>query len=117
MNVRVHIQFEPPDQDAWDAMRLLAGSVTNDPGSVHVFASDDSPNWLVVEFTMPTEPQYKAVDKVDRAVRWYAGERLDSTISFPKSEAERARARRKTERRRAKRQAAKTARDEFVKKN
>ena len=112
MNVRVEILFEPPDQDAWDAMRLVGRSVTNDPRSVRVFASDDAPDWLLVEFTMPTEAQYKAVEKVDRAVRHYAWERLDSTIGFPKSEAERARARRKTERRRAKRQASATDRAE-----
>jgi len=112
MNVRVEILFEPPDQDAWDAMRSVGQSLTNDPSSVRVFASDDEPDWLLVEFTMRNEPQYKAVDKVDRAVRHYAWERLDSTIGFPKSEAERARARRKTERRRAKRQAAAADRTE-----
>jgi hypothetical protein len=105
MNVRVQIQFDPPDQDARDTMRSLARSVTDAPRSVRVFAQDDAPDWLVVEFTMPTEAQYKAVGKVDRAVRLYAWERLDSTICFPKSEAERARTRRKTLRRRAKRPA------------
>ena len=106
MNVRVQVLFDPPDEDARNAMRSLGRSVTNDPDSVRVFASDDDPDWLVVEFTMPTEAQYKAVDKVDRAVRFHAWERLDSTIGFPKSEAERARTRRKTQRRREKRQAA-----------
>jgi hypothetical protein len=103
MNVRVEIQFDSPDQDAWDAMRSLARSVTNDPRSVRVFALDDAPDWLVVEFTMPTAAQYKAVDKIDGAVRLHAWEGLDSTIRFPKSEAERARARRKAQRRRSKR--------------
>ena len=103
MNVRVEIQFDSPGQDAWDTMESLARSVTNDPRSVRVFALDDAPDWLVVEFTMPTEAQYKAVDKIDRAVRLYAWERLDSTIRFPKSDAERARTRRKAERRRSKR--------------
>jgi hypothetical protein len=105
MNVRVEIQSDSPDQDAWDAMRSLARSVTDNPHSVRVFALDDAPDWLVVEFTMPTEAQYKAVDKVDRAVRLHAWERLDSIISFPQSETERARAGRKTKRRRAKRAA------------
>ena len=103
MNVRVEIQFDSPDQDAWDTMESLARSITNDPRSVQVFALDDAPDWLVVEFTMPTEAQYKAVDKVDRAVRLYAWERLDSTIRFPKSEAQRERARRKAQRHRSKR--------------
>ncbi len=106
MNVRVQVQFDPPDESAWGAMRSLARSITNSPDSVRVFVSDDDPSWLVVEFTMPAEAQYKAVDKVDRAVRFHASERLDSTIGFPRSEAEQARSQRKAERRRAKRQAA-----------
>ncbi len=105
MNVRVQIQFESPGEDDWDAMKSLAQSVTNDRRGVRVFALDDAPNWLVVEFTMPTEAQYLAVDKIDRAVRLHAWERLDSTIGFPKSVTERARAQRKAERRRAKRRA------------
>lgn len=48
---------------------------------------------------MPTEAQYKAVEKIDRAIRFYADNRLDSIIEFPKSEAERERNRRKAERR------------------
>ena len=44
---------------------------------------------------MPTEAQYLAVGKIDRALRVYGGNRLDSTIGFPKSEADHARAKRK----------------------
>lgn len=106
MNVRVQVLFDPPDEDARAAMRSLGRSVTNDPDSVRVLAADDDPDWLVVECTMPTEAQDKAVDKVDRALRWHVWDRLDSMIGFPKSEAERARTRRKTQRRREKRQAA-----------
>ncbi len=105
MNVSVSILFEALDQDAWDSMRFVGQSVTNNPDSVRVTASDDGAKWLLVEFTMRTEAQYKAVDKVDRAIRLYAGQRLDSAIGFPKFEAQQARARRKSERRRAKRQA------------
>lgn len=103
MNVRVQVQFDSPGQDAWDAMESLAQSVTNDLRSVRIFAVYGVPDWLAAEFTMPTESQYKAVDKIDRAVRLYASDRLDSTIGFPKSEAEQARARRKAERRRSRR--------------
>jgi len=106
MNVRVEVLFDPPDEDAWEAMGALGRQVTNDRGSVRVFASEDAPDWLVVEFTMPAEAHYKAVEKVEHAVRLCAWERLDSMISFPKSEAERVRARRKAERRRAKRRAS-----------
>jgi len=106
MNVRVAIQFDPPDQEAWDCMRLIGQSITKARSSVRVHVADDAADWLVVECTMPTEAQYKALDKVDRAVRHYAWKRLDSSIGFPKSDAERARARRKAQRRREKRREA-----------
>jgi len=57
--------------------------VTNDPTSVKVSAVEGRPDWLAVEFTMRTEAQYKAVDKIDRAMRIYGGNRLDSAIGFP----------------------------------
>lgn len=56
--------------------------------------------WLVAEFTMPTESQSSAVDKIDRELRFHVENRIDSIIMFPKSEQERLRAKRKTERRR-----------------
>ena len=74
--------------------------------SVRVSAIEGRPGWLVVEFTMPTEAQYKAVGKIDHALRLYGGNRLDSAIGFPKSEAQQARCQRKAERRRAKRRGA-----------
>lgn len=103
MNVLVEVLFDPPDEDAWDVMGSLGRHVTNDPHSVRVFVSDEGPNWLAVEFGMPAEAHYKALEKVERAVRLCAWARLDSMICFPKSEAECVRARRKAERRRAKR--------------
>jgi len=103
MNVRVEVLFDPPNEDAWGTMRSLGREVTNDRRSVRVFALEDDPDWLVAEFTMATEAHYKALEKVERAVRLCAWERMDSSISFPKTEAERARARRKTERRRVQR--------------
>jgi len=84
----------------------LGRSVTSDARSVRVFALDERPGWLAVEFAMPTEAQYLAVGRIDRALRVYGGNRLDSTIGFPKSEADRARAKRKAQRRRAKSQGA-----------
>lgn len=105
MNVCVEILFDSPDEDAWNVMRSLGEHVTNDRGSVRVFVPEGTENWLAVEFAMPAEAQYKALEKVECAVRLCAWRRLDSAISFPKSEAERARARRKAERRRARRDA------------
>lgn len=106
MKVRVEVQFDSLGENDWDDMTSLGRSVTNDAQSVRVSAVEGRPGWLAVEFTMPTEPQYKAVDRIDRSLRIYGGNRLDSAIGFPKSEAERARAERKAERRRARRRSA-----------
>jgi len=107
MKVCVEILFNSPGEDARDTMRSLAREVTNDRRSIRVFTPEGAEDWLAVEFTMPTEAQYKALEKIERAVRLCAWERLDSAISFPKSKAERARTRRKMERRREKRRASK----------
>jgi len=106
MKVQLHVQFASPGEDDWADMKSLGRSLTNDARSVRVSAVEGRPNWLVVEFTMPAEAQYKAVGKIDRALRLYGGNRLDSTIGFPKSEAEQARGKRKAERRRARRRAS-----------
>jgi hypothetical protein len=106
MKVSVHVQFDSPSETDWADMESLGRCVTNDVHSVKVSAVEGRPDWLAVEFAMPTEPQYEAVDKIDRAMRIYGGNRLDSAIGFPKSEAEQARAERKTERRWAKRRSS-----------
>jgi hypothetical protein len=103
MNVCVRILFNPLTEEDWAAMRSLGGCLTHEPGSVQVSA-DAEPNWLIATFTMPTEPQYKAVEKVDRAIRLWVNNRWDSTISFPRTEAERRRADRRAARRKARRQ-------------
>ena len=103
MQVQVRIQFEHPTEDDWRAMRSLANSLTDDRDGVRVSAKSEEPHWLVAEFTMPTEAQYKAVPRIDWAIRVYAGNRCDSTIAFPCTEAERARADRRAARRKARR--------------
>ena len=102
MDVRVRIQFKHPTEDDWGSMRSLANSLTEEPNSVKVSA-DENPEWLVVEFTMPTEAQYRALPKIERAIRLHAENRWDSTFNFPLTEAERARNKRKTERRKSRR--------------
>ncbi len=74
-------------------MKSLAGDLTNNAASVQVVAGE-TPDCLVAEFTMPTEAQYIAVEKVDSAIRFWASNGRDPTIAFPKSEAERRRAKR-----------------------
>jgi hypothetical protein len=104
MNVRLRIQFNPPIDEDWVSLRGLARSLTDDPEGIHV-CEDRTPGWLVVEFTMKTEPQYKALPKIESAIRFYAHRRWDTTFSFPMTPAERARADRKAARRKARRQA------------
>ncbi len=111
MNVRVRILFKPPTEDDWGSMRSLANSLTEEPNSVKVSA-DENPEWLVVEFTMPTEAQYKALPKIERAVRLHAWNRWDSTFGFPYTEAERAQADRRAARRKARRRRSRARADE-----
>jgi len=101
VKVRVHIRYVSPNEDDVASLVSLGRGLTNDPRSVVV--SREEADRLVVEFTMPTEVQYLAVPKIDRAVRHHAENRLDSTIQFPKSATERERNRRKAERRRKRR--------------
>jgi hypothetical protein len=103
MNVCVRIQIESPTKEDWGAMRSLANGLTDNGESVRVFADPEQADWLVAEFTMPTEAQYKALPKIERAIRFHAEERLDSTIAFPYTEDERERADRRAARRKARR--------------
>ena len=105
MNVCVRIRFESTGPDELASMRSLARDLTNSPDHIRVFA-DETPGWLVAEFTMPTEAQYAALPKIEAAIRFWAWERLDSTIAFPMSAEERARADRKAAQRRARRRRA-----------
>jgi hypothetical protein len=99
MNVRVRILFKSPGKNELSSMQSLARNLTNQPASVRVSA-DEEPGWLIAELTMPTEPQYAALPKIECAIRLSVWDRLDVRIGFPMSEAERARADRKAEKRR-----------------
>ena len=109
MNVRLQILFESPSKEDTAALRSVARELTNDRKSMRVVAAEDARGWLVAEFTMPTEAQYRAVDKIDHSLRMSLENRLGSKISFPKSAEERQRARRKAERRRAARRQGRPA--------
>jgi len=100
MKARVLIQFEPPTDEDWEAMHMLANNLTDYPKSVLVFAGE-KPGWIVAEFTMPNEAQNKAVETIDHEIRMHVHKRLDTTIVFPRTAAERARDRRKAERRKS----------------
>ena len=102
MNVRLHMLFEPIEETDWETLRTLANRLTIDRKSVRV-SEDEKPNWLVVHFTMATQPQYAAVDTIDEALTFDYGNGLDTVIWFPKTEAEAARAKRKNDKQKAKR--------------
>jgi hypothetical protein len=106
MNVRLRVLFKAPGAEEEGAMHSAARRLTGNPDSVRVYAEEAQPGWLVAEFTMPTEAQYRALPKIEREIRLSLWRRLDVRIGFPMTEAERQRADRKAERRRARRRAA-----------
>jgi hypothetical protein len=100
MKVRLEIEFEVLTAEDEVTLGSVACGLANDPQSVQVFPRNDNSHWLVAEFTMPTEAQYKAVDKIDARIRFSLWNRFDSIISFPKSKPQQRKAPRKTRRRR-----------------
>ncbi len=98
MHVRVEIQFASPDTGDWEAVRKLGSVLTTRPEEVQVTASDQ-PGWLIVDFAMRTDAQIRAVDRIDRIIRMHLGNRLESIIRFPPTEAQRLRNKRKSARR------------------
>jgi len=85
MQVRIEAMFRDTDTRHENDVRSMALGLTNDRASVRVFARQDDPRWLVAEFTMPTEAQYRAVERIDRSIRFSLWEREDSVIYFPKT--------------------------------
>jgi hypothetical protein len=84
MIVRLQILFDEPTAVDKADLRSVARRLTNNRTNVRVFAQEDSPGWLVAEFSMPTEAQCTAVARIDRALRFDLENRVDSIISFPK---------------------------------
>ena len=81
MNVNVEILFESPTDEDVASMRAVAMRLTNDSKSVRVVARARDARWLVAAFTMPAEPQYSAVDKIDGELRFWVLNRMDSIIA------------------------------------
>ncbi len=86
MEVRLAVMFHEPTQQDAEELRAAALALTNDRGNVRVFSEPDAPQWLVAEFTMPKQPQYAAVDRIDRCWEFRSLNRIDSTILFPKED-------------------------------
>lgn len=109
MNARLQIFFQTITEADFETMRRVANRVTTGRKSVRVY-EDEKPNWLAVDFTMATQPQYAAVDAIDRVLKFDYGNGSDTVIQFPRSEAEEARSKRKNERRKAIRRANRLSR-------
>jgi hypothetical protein len=84
MQVRIEVMFGDTDSHHKADVRSVALGLTNDRASVRVFTKEDDPRWLVAEFTMPTQAQYRAVERIDGVIRFSLWEREDSVIYFPR---------------------------------
>ncbi len=102
MNAQIKLLFHPVTNADRETMRSLAGILTDNRESIRV-SSDAKPNCLVVDFTMPTQPQMLALNAIDRVLKMNLDRGEFSSVSFPKTESEEASAKRKNERRKAKR--------------
>ena len=109
MNARLKILFQTITKADFETLRNAANRVTTDRKSVRVY-EDEKPNWLVVDFSMATQPKYAAVDAIDRALKFVYGRGSDTIVQFPRSAAEDARAKRKNEKRKAIRRANRLSR-------
>ena len=83
MKIEIHCLFESPGADDRAAMESVARSLTDDLRSVRVFVIEGRPDWLAVEFAMPTQPQYQAVGAIDREIRLCVGNRMTPRSAFP----------------------------------
>ena len=84
MDVRIEVAFDNPTPEDESSLRRMALGLTNDQSSVRLSARHDDPRWLVAELTMTAEAQYRAVERIDRAMRFSLWNRMDSVIAFPK---------------------------------
>jgi hypothetical protein len=80
MLVQLEVSFENPTTDDENSLRSVALGHTSDSASVRVFRKANDPQWLIATFTMKTEAQYKAVDRLDRSIRFTLWNREDSII-------------------------------------
>ena len=85
MKVRVLLHYSgEPTAEHQASLQALANSLTNDKATVEVSCVEKKPDALAAEFTMPTEAQDRAVQKIDHGLHFWCLEAMDSVISFPK---------------------------------
>ena len=86
MRVQVEIVIAPhPPERVKEALRAAGESLASAINTVSVQVCATEPPTAVLEFKMPTEAQYKAVDKIFSTVKFHAWEFYeDITIRFPR---------------------------------
>jgi len=82
VQVKVDLTQTPTSEDVGQMYTAVA-SLTNDPTSIAILQVSADPPVLLAEFTVPTAPEYKVVDKISRAF-WRMPHYSTSTIWFPK---------------------------------
>jgi len=86
MRVQVEIVIAPhPPERVKEALRAAGKRLASVTDTISVQVRATEPPTAILEFEMPTEAQYKVVDKIDSTVKFYAWEFYeDITIRFPK---------------------------------
>ena len=84
MRVQVEIVIAPhPPKRVKEALRAAGASLTSAADTVLVQVCATEPPTAILEFEMPTEAQYKVVDKIDSTVKFYTWEFYeDITVRF-----------------------------------
>ena len=87
MRVQVEIVIAPhPPERVKEALRAAGESLASAIDTVSVQVCTTGPPTAILEFEMPTEAQYKVVDKIFSTVKFYAWEFYeDITVRFPKA--------------------------------
>lgn len=86
MRVQVEVVIAPhPPERVQEALRAAGERLTSAADTVSVQVRATEPPTAILEFKMPTEAQYKVVDKIFSTVKFYAWEFYeDITVRFPR---------------------------------
>jgi hypothetical protein len=87
MRVQVEIVIAPhPLESVQKALRAAGERLASEMDTVSVQVCATEPPTAILEFEMPTEAQYKVVDKIFSTVKFYAWEFYeDITVRFPRA--------------------------------
>ena len=87
MRVQVEIVITPhPPEFVQEALRAAGEGLASATDTVVVQICTTEPPTAILEFDMPTEAQYKVIDKIFSTVKFYAWEFYeDITVRFPRN--------------------------------